>query len=106
MYRVLITDDEKIEREGIKFLLSMEEGEYEIQEASNGKQALNILRSQQIDFLLTDIKMPHMDGLELAEKLEYWFMAYKENWRSTGKEGDLHHIAEIVFWYADWLRHK
>ena len=45
-------------------------------------------------------------GLELAEKLEYWFMAYKENWRSTGKEGDLHHIAEIVFWYADWLRHK
>ena len=27
-----------------------------------------ILRSQQIDFLLTDIKMPHMDGLELAEK--------------------------------------
>ena len=68
MYRVLITDDEKIEREGIKFLLSIEEGEYEIQEASNGKQALNILRSQQIDFLLTDIKMPHMDGLELAEK--------------------------------------
>ena len=29
MYRVLIADDEKIEREGIKFLLSMEEGEYE-----------------------------------------------------------------------------
>lgn len=45
-------------------------------------------------------------GLELAEKLEYWFMAYKENWRSTGKEGDLHHIAEIVFWYADWMRYK
>lgn len=43
MYRVLITDDEKIEREGIKFLLSMEEGEYEIHEAANGKQALNIL---------------------------------------------------------------
>ena len=68
MYRVLITDDEKIEREGIKFLLSMEEGEYEISEAANGKQALNILRSQEIDFLLTDIKMPHMDGLELASK--------------------------------------
>ena len=30
MYRVLITDDEKIEREGIKFLLAQEEGEYEI----------------------------------------------------------------------------
>ena len=68
MYRVLITDDEKIEREGIKFLLAQEEGEYEIHEAANGRQALNVLRSEEIDFLLTDIKMPHMDGLELAGK--------------------------------------
>ena len=58
MYRVLITDDEKIEREGIKFLLAQEEGEYEIHEAANGRQALNVLRSEEIDFLLTDIKMP------------------------------------------------
>ena len=43
MYRVLITDDEKIEREGIKFLLAQEEGEYEIHEAANGSQALNVL---------------------------------------------------------------
>lgn len=69
MYRVLITDDEKIEREGIKFLLAQEEGEYEIHEAANGRQALNVLRSEEIDFLLTDIKMPHMDGLELAGKV-------------------------------------
>lgn len=67
MYKVLIVDDEKIEREGIKFLLSCEEGEREIFEASNGKQALNILRSEEIDLLLTDIKMPHMDGLELSK---------------------------------------
>lgn len=51
MYRVLITDDEKIEREGIKFLLAQEEGEYEIHEAANGRQALNVLRSEEIDFL-------------------------------------------------------
>ena len=50
------------------FLLSQEEGEFEIREASNGKQALNVLRSEKIDFLLTDIKMPLMDGLELAKK--------------------------------------
>ena len=37
MYRVLITDDEKIEREGIKFLQAQEEGEYEIHEAANGR---------------------------------------------------------------------
>lgn len=68
MYRVLVVDDEKIEREGIRFLLSMEEGEREIFEASNGKQALNILKSEEIDLMLTDIKMPHMDGLELSRK--------------------------------------
>lgn len=68
MYRVLVVDDEKIEREGIKFLLSREEGEFKISEASNGRQALEILRNEEIDLLLTDIKMPHMDGLELAKK--------------------------------------
>ncbi len=42
----------------------------------------------------------------LAERLEWWFMAYKKLWRKTSREGDLHHIAEIVFWYADCLREK
>lgn len=37
MYNVLIVDDEKIEREGIRFLLSREEGDFHILEASNGK---------------------------------------------------------------------
>lgn len=40
----------------------------------------------------------------LAGRLENWFQAYKEVWRQTGKEGDLGHVAEIVFWYADLLR--
>lgn len=41
---------------------------------------------------------------KLAERLENWFMAYKALWRAASREGDLHHIAEIVFWYADLLR--
>ena len=69
MYRVLVVDDEKIEREGIKFLLSREEGEFEISEASNGRQALEILRNEEIDILLTDIK-----------NASY-------GWPGTGKEG-------------------
>ena len=40
----------------------------------------------------------------LAERLEIWFMEYKNLWREISKEGDLGHIAEIVFWYADLLR--
>ncbi len=42
----------------------------------------------------------------LAGRLERWFMAFKAQWRSIGREGDLYHIAEIVFWYADRLRCK
>ena len=68
MIHVLIVDDEKIEREGLKYLLSMEDGERKIYEASNGRQALQIIRTEDIQLLLTDIKMPHMDGLELARK--------------------------------------
>ncbi len=40
----------------------------------------------------------------LASRMERWFMAYKRQWRAGSREGDLHHIAEIVFWYADGLR--
>ena len=68
MIKVLVVDDERIEREGVKYLLSQQEGEWEILEASNGKQALQILRTQTIDLLLTDIKMPHMNGLELSRR--------------------------------------
>lgn len=68
MVKMLIVDDERLEREGVKYLLSQEEGQRQIFEASNGKEALQILREEEIDLLLTDIKMPHMDGLALTEK--------------------------------------
>ncbi len=46
------------------------------------------------------------EAFALAGRLERWFMAYKKQWRSVGREGDLHHIAGIVFWYADRLRRR
>ena len=39
-----------------------------------------------------------------AEELESWYMQYKELWRSVSREGDLKHIGEVVFYYADLLR--
>lgn len=41
---------------------------------------------------------------QLADRLETWFMFYKEIWRQVSREGDLAHLGEIVFWYADCLR--
>lgn len=68
MTNVLIVDDEKIEREGLKYLLSREEGERTVFEAANGKQALQVLRSEDIQLLLTDIKMPHMTAWSFQRK--------------------------------------
>ena len=73
MMNILIADDEKIEREGIRYLLSLEKGERRIFEAGNGKQAMQILRTENIDMILTDIKMPVIDGLELARRAKELF---------------------------------
>lgn len=48
MINVLIVDDEKIEREGLKYLISTETKEHKIFEASNGREALQILREEDI----------------------------------------------------------
>lgn len=69
MYRILIVDDEKIERNGIAFLLKQMNCEFEVAEASNGRQALEYLRNRKVDILLTDIRMPFMDGIELISKV-------------------------------------
>ena len=66
MYRILIVDDESIEREGISFLIEKYKLPLEVAQATNGKTALEYMRTHPIDILLTDVKMPQMDGLELA----------------------------------------
>lgn len=66
MLTILIVDDEKLERNGVKFLLKREQGEFRILEAVNGKDALGILASNHVDVLFSDVKMPYMNGLELT----------------------------------------
>ncbi len=68
MYNILIVDDERIERNGIKFLLKQQGIELNISEATNGKEALEFLASNPVDILLTDVKMPFIDGIELIRE--------------------------------------
>lgn len=68
MRTILIADDERIERSGVRRLLQRENLEMEILEATNGKEALQMVREHKPDILLSDIKMPFMTGLELAPK--------------------------------------
>ena len=68
MIRLLIVDDERLEREGVKYLLAQENKEWRIYETANGKDALRILREEKIDLLLTDIKMPIWTDWNLHQK--------------------------------------
>lgn len=69
MYRILIVDDERIERNGIRFLLKKLNMEFDIDEAVNGLDALEKIRKEDYDILLTDVKMPFMDGIELIDNV-------------------------------------
>ena len=75
MYRILIVDDEKIERNGIRLLLGRQGRNLDIAEAVNGREALEWLSGNRADILLTDVKMPLMDGIELLERV---FCLYPE----------------------------
>ncbi len=69
MLNILVVDDEKIAREQIAYTLEHNyEEEVFIKTVSNGYRALEIIKSDCPDILLTDIRMPKMDGITLAEK--------------------------------------
>ena len=63
--RILVTDDEAPQREILSRILSGEG--YEVITAPDGRDASGLLRSAAPDVLLTDMKMPHMDGMALLE---------------------------------------
>lgn len=66
MFKILIVDDEQIERDGIIFLIKKYKIELDVAEAENGEKALEYIKNNRVDILFTDIKMPFMDGFELV----------------------------------------
>ncbi|MDD7740240.1 MAG: response regulator [Fusicatenibacter sp.] len=69
MYTYLIVDDEMVERKGIRMLLGRMGIRENVLEASNGEEALEVMKQQKVDILLTDINMPFMDGIELLSRV-------------------------------------
>src|SRR5690554_3934401 len=66
MPKILIIDDEKIIRDTLKEILEYEK--YEIFEAQDGEEGLNMIENQEFDLVLCDVKMPKMDGIEVLDK--------------------------------------
>ncbi|MFV0343070.1 MAG: response regulator [Anaerocolumna sp.] len=69
MFRFLIIDDVEIIREAICADIKRKYPTITLFTAGNGYEALKIVEKQEVDCVLTDIKMPGCDGLELIKKL-------------------------------------
>ncbi|MBB5219397.1 response regulator [Treponema rectale] len=70
MITIVVADDEKLIRAGIKkILMDNVSADLNVIEAKNGKEALDYIKENSTDVLITDIKMPVMDGVELMQNV-------------------------------------
>lgn len=68
--KILIADDEKIERDALRYMLQRAYGENLLLcEAKNGAEAVTVFESEHPNAVLLDIQMPVMDGLEVCRKI-------------------------------------
>jgi YesN/AraC family two-component response regulator len=68
--KVLIVDDEETLTWSMSKSLSKDKDKYEVIIANNGKEALTLLRSNKIDLVISDIRMPDINGLDLLVKIK------------------------------------
>jgi len=77
MLKVLLVDDESLARNGFRQSIRWEDHGFQVAaEAANGIEALEALKTTEIDLIVTDIKMPFLDGVELLKivKAQYPLM--------------------------------
>lgn len=67
MATVLIVDDEKNIRDGLA--MAFEDEDFDILEASDGIEAWNLVNKKQVDLVITDLRMPKLDGFELLKRI-------------------------------------
>lgn len=71
MYKVLLVDDEDIEREAMAAIIPWEKVDMELTDmAWNGIEGLEKIQTHEPDIVITDIKMPVMDGIELIKRAQ------------------------------------
>lgn len=67
MNKALVVDDEKLIVKGIKF--SLEQDDYEVDVAYDGKEALKMAKEKEYDIVLLDVMLPEMDGMEVCQAI-------------------------------------
>lgn len=105
MYKLLIVDDEPLVQVGIKSMLNWADYDLEvIGTAVNGQIALNIIRDQNPDIIITDIKMPVMDGLELIRNVRNEYGPDYPDFIVLTSYEDFHMVKEAIkYQVTDYL---
>lgn len=70
MIRVLLVEDQAIVRQGLKVILGQDENINVTYEADNGQHALDILERHLVDFVMMDVRMPVMNGIEATREIK------------------------------------
>jgi DNA-binding NarL/FixJ family response regulator len=70
MRKVLIVDDHKIINDGMKLLVSSHEGFEVIGQCYNGKEAIEFIQTKEPNYIVMDINMPVMDGIEATSTIK------------------------------------
>ncbi|MCX6581793.1 MAG: response regulator [Candidatus Aminicenantes bacterium] len=68
--KILFVDDEQFVLDGLSRLLREYRHRWELRLALNGKEALGIVNNETIDMIISDVRMPEMNGLDLLERLQ------------------------------------
>ncbi|WP_261131547.1 response regulator [Bacillus sp. Marseille-Q3570] len=70
MFRVMIVDDEPVIKKSVNKLISMEHANFKVDDyANNGLEAFKKVQKNAPDLIITDVRMPRMDGIELIQKI-------------------------------------
>ncbi len=70
MSKILIIEDEAAIRRVLKKIISEENDSYQVEEAEDGLAGMELIKNNDYDLILCDIKMPKMDGVEVLEKTQ------------------------------------
>ena len=92
--KLILVDDHKMVREGLKIFLANNPHFEIVAEAENGLDCLDQLQSVETDIVLTDLSMPQMDGLELTKALKEQYPKIKVI--ALTMMGDKQHIKQML----------
>ena len=67
MSKILVVEDEQHQRE--LYAMELQEEGYQVDQASNGKEAVELVKNNKYDLVVLDIRMPEMDGIEALGKI-------------------------------------